>query len=424
MRLSLIFFMLILLPLATGVHAWLFCRDNLPLLTVQAVERLKESGVRDPVVDVRFFDVAISGEAPDPLARERAVAAIRELVPLRLLPEADRLHVTARVKATVAGKHLHLSGWLPEKAEAANVSGILAALRPDLTLHAEDLKISPEVRWPEGTKLPLTLGSPMLQGILDPLRVPAHLRITARGDVMTLSGLLPAGSLKEQLVAALAEVAGAREVDPSGLKASPHVLPAAFAKPEVLVELLREFFRHPPPRTLEIDSEGRPHLEGMATRQLESLWLALLRPVTGAARVDARLSLVPSLYHFPDYVVQSRLPPEIVETVRQSLQGVSLAFEAGTSRLSPEEQTKLALLAPVLLAAGPSLRLVIGGHPEPAGPEPVQRALAQARAESVLSFLVEQGVPATDITAVAFDRVPTTAPASSVLPGSVEIFIK
>jgi hypothetical protein len=48
MRLSLVFFMLILLPLATGVHAWLFCRENLPALTQEAVARLQAAGVRNP----------------------------------------------------------------------------------------------------------------------------------------------------------------------------------------------------------------------------------------------------------------------------------------------------------------------------------------------------------------------------------------
>ena len=45
MRLSLCFFMLILLPVATGVHAWLFCRDNLPRLSEEAMALLKAAGV-------------------------------------------------------------------------------------------------------------------------------------------------------------------------------------------------------------------------------------------------------------------------------------------------------------------------------------------------------------------------------------------
>ena len=99
MRLSLCFFMLILLPVATGVHAWLFCRENLPVLTQEAVARLKAAGVVNPVVDVRFFDIAVTGEAPTPAARQQALEAIRTLGPLRLQPGADRIHVLASLRA-------------------------------------------------------------------------------------------------------------------------------------------------------------------------------------------------------------------------------------------------------------------------------------------------------------------------------------
>ena len=53
-------------------------------------------------------------------------------------------------------------------------------------------------------------------------------------DAIVITGLLPATEVKEELVAVLAEVAGARVVDPSALKASPHVLTAPFAKPGAL----------------------------------------------------------------------------------------------------------------------------------------------------------------------------------------------
>ncbi len=424
MRLSLVFFMLILLPVATGVHAWLFCRDQVPVLMAEAQQRLKAAGVRDPVVEVRFFDIAVIGEAPDPPAREQALAAIRALTPLRLLPGADRLHVVANFQAKLAQKTLHLSGWLPEGEEAVNVSRLLAELRPDLTVNAEALRSAPEVRWPEGVKPPLTAGSVLLKPILDQLRVPAELHIMAKDDAIALTGLLPTAALKEELVATLAEVAGARIVDPAALKASPHVLPAAFAKPELLAAFVRDFFSAPPPRSFDITSDGVPHLEGVATRQMESAWLTLLRPVTGAAKVEARFTLVPSMYHFPGYQVQSTLPPATLEPLREALRGLALVFETGSARLPPQEQTKLAILAPTLLAAGPALRLVIGAHPDPAGPEGVEKAIGQARAEAVLSFLIEQGVPAADISAVVFDPVPAGSAAAPAIPRSIELLIK
>ncbi|WP_395751167.1 OmpA family protein [Prosthecobacter sp.] len=416
--------MLILLPVATGVHAWLFCRENLPVLTQEALVRLKAAGVRNPVVEIRFFDIAVTGEAPDPAAREKALASIRSLGPLRLLPAAERVHVLASLTAQLDGSRLRLSGWFPEGDEVRNVQSLLADLRPDLVIDAADLRTAAVVRWQEGIKPPLTASSALLKPIIDTLRVPAELHISARADAIVLSGMLPDTKLKGELVAALAEVAGARVVDPAALKASPHVLTAAFAKPELLAAFVRSFFSVPPPRSFDIQSDGIPHLKGVATRQMESAWLALLRPVTGAAKVDAQFTLVPSLYHFPEYQIQSRLMPETIDSLREALRGFVINFDAGSAQIPPVEQTKLATLAPTLLAAGPALGLVIGAHPDPAGPDSLEKHIGKARADAVLSFLVEQGVPAADISAVVFDPVPAGSPSAPASPRSVELIIK
>ncbi len=424
MRLSLCFFMLILLPVATGVHAWLFCRDNLPRLSEEAMARLKAAGVHNPVVDLRFYDIAISGEAPDPAAREQALGAIRTLVPLRLQPGAERIHVRASLSAQLDQKTLRLRGWFPDGDEISHVRRLVADLRPDLVINTEELHSAPEVRWPEGVKPPFTASSPLLKPIIDTLRVPAELHIHAKGDAIVLSGLLPDTALKEELVAALAEVAGARVVDPTGLQASPHVLSAAFAKPQLLTAFANSFFSLPPPRSFDIQSDGIPHLTGMATRQLESQWLALLRPITGAAKVDAQLTHLPSVYHFPGYQIQSKLPAATLDSLREILRDCVIMFDPGSAKIPPQEQIKLSTLASSLLAAGPSLGLVIGAHPDPAGPEKSEKDISKARAGAVLSFLVEQGAPTTDIHAVVFDPMPAGSPAAPAGPRCVEILIK
>ncbi|MEZ5387093.1 MAG: OmpA family protein [Prosthecobacter sp.] len=424
MRLSLIFIMLILLPVATGLHAWLFCDENLPRLTQETLARLKEAGVNDPVVDIRFFDIAVAGEAPDPPSREQALAAIRSLQPLRLLPEADRLHVVARLDADVTGNTLHLRGWLPEGDDKNALTGMLSELRPDLRMNTEKLMTAAVVRWPEGFKPPLTVDSPMVRPIVEKLRVPAELRIEAKGDSLVLSGLLPDEDLKQEIVAALVQIAGGREVDPSGLKASPHVQTAPFAVREHLAAFVGDFFRPPPPRSFHVGEDGVPHLTGLATRQMESRWLSLLRPVTGAARVQTDLESVSSELHFPDYKIQSDLPEEQLTIIRSALKDCEITFDEGSSRLSADGQIRLTSLIPVLLSAGPALRLVIGAYPDPAGPEASEKAIGKARAQAVLSFLIDQGIPSSDISAVVFDPVPagsSTAPSS---PRMVEIMIK
>jgi hypothetical protein len=304
------------------------------------------------------------------------------------------------------------------------VRRLLADLRPDLVINTDELHSYPEVRWPEGLNPPFTASSPLLKPIIDTLRVPAELHIRAKGDAIVLSGLLPDAGLKEELVAALAEVAGARVVDPTALQASPHVLPAAFAKPQRLTAFVNSFFTLPPPRTFDIQSDGIPHLTGMATRQLESVWLALLRPVTGAAKVDVQFTLMPSQYHFPGYQIQSKLPPDTLDSLREILRDCVIMFDPGSAQIPPQEQLKLSTLASTLLAAGPRLGLVIGAHPDPAGPEKAEKNISKARADAVLSFLVEQGAPTTDIHAVVFDPVPAGSPAAPASPRCVELLIK
>lgn len=424
MRLGLIFIMLILLPVASGVHAWLFCDEALPRLTQEALALLQGAGVRDPVVDIRFFDIEVRGEAPDPPAREKALAAIRGLVPLRLLPGADRLHVAARLTARVDGETLHLQGWLPEGDHRSVLRGLMNDLRPDLQVQDERLLTAPEVRWPEGFRPPLTADSPMMRPIVEKLRVPAALRIEATHDALVLSGLLPDEELKHELVAALTQVAGGREVDPSALKASPHVLPAAFAVRGHLAAFVGDFFRPAPPRSFEIEADGIPHLRGRATRQMESHWLSLLRPVTGASRVDAVLELLPSEFHFPGYAVRSKLPDGELAAIRSALKGGEIVFDEGSSRLSAEAQIRLTSLVPALLAAGPALSLVIGAHPDPAGPDAAEKAVGKARSLAVLSFLIDQGVPAADISAVVFDPVPEDSSAAPPAPRLIEILVK
>lgn len=423
MRLSLFFLMVILLPVAAVAHAYYIAFHRLPLLRQEVMQILEEAGVQSAKVDLAFLDIDIAGEAPSPQAHRQVVESIRRIGPLRLKPGADRLHVNASVKSSLHDKRLHVSGWLPEEKDVQRLQAILAELRPDLRIDATDLQHAPEVRWPADFKLPLDAANPFLGPILDHLRIPAELNVEFKDGTLRLTGMLPSGGLKEEIIAALSGDSGASEIDPSALVASPHVKAAPFAKKKVLAAFLASFFAAPPPRSFEIKEQGRPRLTGIATRKLESEWLTLLRPVTGAAQVDSKLVLLPSLYHDPAYQPRSPLPPELIKQLRDVLQEVVIAFETGTT-IPPLDQTRLAALASSLLAAGPALGLIIGGHPDPLGDAAKENAMAKSRAESVLSFLIEQGVPATDITAVAFEPVPPGSPAAPAMPRSVEILVK
>lgn len=424
MRLSLFFLMLILLPVAAVAHAYFIAFYKLPDLRLEVLHILEKAGIREPKVDLAFLDIDIAGEAASPQAHREVVESIRRIGPLRLKPGADRLHVNASVKGNLHENRLRVSGWLPEEKDTAILRSILAELRPDLTLDTTDLLHAPEVRWPADFKAPLDATNPILAPILDTLHVPAELKVEFKEETILLSGMLPAGGLKEEIVSVLAGDSGASVVDPAGLKASPHVKAAPFAKRKLLAAFLGSFFAAPPPRSFEIRDQGRPKITGTATRKLESEWLALLRPVTGAAKVDSQLVLLPSLFHLPGYKARSQIPAATLDQLRDVLRNMMVIFDEGSSRIPPIDQTKLAALAPSLLNAGPALGLVIGGHPDPLGDSGAETALAKSRAEAVLSFLIEQGVPGADISAVAFEPVPADSPAAPQQPRSVEILVK
>ena len=424
MRLNLFFLMLILLPLAAVAHAYFIAFHRLPLLRDEVVQILDKAGVTDTKVNLAFLDIDIAGKAPSPRVHQQIIESIRRIGPLRLKQDADRLFVEASIQANLHGERLRLSGWLPEEKHVTQVRHILAEVRPDLTLDASDLLHATEVRWPAAFQSPLDAENPFLGPILDILHVPAELKVDYAGDTIRLSGLLPSGGLKEEIVSAIAGDSGASVVDPAALKASPHVNAAPFAKSQALATFLASFFSAAPPRSFEIHDQGSPVLKGAATRRLESEWLTLLRPVTGGAAVDSHLTLLPSIYHMPGYKATSPLPTAQLDQLRDVLRSITISFETGSSRIPPLDQTRLAALAPALLGAGPTLGLIIGGHPDPAGDLKVESALAQSRAETVLSFLIEQGVPNSDISAIAFEPVPPGSPAAPQQPRSVEILVK
>ena len=242
MRLNLFFLMLILLPLAAVAHAYFIAFHRLPLLRDEVVQILDKAGVTDTKVNLAFLDIDIAGKAPSPRVHQQIIESIRRIGPLRLKQDADRLFVEASIQANLHGERLRLSGWLPEEKHVTQVRHILAEVRPDLTLDASDLLHATEVRWPAAFQSPLDAENPFLGPILDMLHVPAELKVDYAGDTIRLSGLLPSGGLKEEIVSAIAGDSGASVVDPAALKASPHVNAAPFAKSQALPAFLASFF--------------------------------------------------------------------------------------------------------------------------------------------------------------------------------------
>jgi outer membrane protein OmpA-like peptidoglycan-associated protein len=192
----------------------------------------------------------------------------------------------------------------------------------------------------------------------------------------------------------------------------------------VIVPFLRSFYSTPAPGDFSVRADGNPRLSADATRTLESTWLTFLRPLTKGRRAEMQLTYFPSRYHFPGRRIETALPEDVLQTLRDVFAGQYFTFGVGSSTLNAEEKIRLANLVPALLSAGPALKLIVGGHPDPAGELKIEADLARRRAEEIVSFLIEQGAPATEMLPVAFDPVPVGSKHAPTEIRSVEILIQ
>lgn len=416
MRFSIILIALALLPMMVIGHGWFFTEKQQPQLQQAALEKLQASGIQAAVADLRYLDLRIAGNAPSPDVLDQANAAVSAITPLRVI--ANELTVPASLAAEADETTLVIKGWLPDPADTRQLVQLLGKLRPDLALQTKDLKTDSLVRWPEGEKPPLTAESQLLRPILNKLRVSPWLEAVRDSKGLHVRGILPANGSRSAVLSAL------QDRDDSGLLESLHTQQAAFADSEKLGSFLKSFFSQPSPRRFFIDEENGPTIEAGATRTQEGVWLALLRPVSGGKKVNLNLTLYPSEFHLPGHEPTTPLPKEQLKVLNETLAGHLIHFENNSTALSSEAQAQLAVLTPKLLTAGPVLRLVVGGHVSPDGDAQTARRLAKTRAEAVLSFLVEQGLPTNDVQTIAFDPVPSGTPAAPSQSQSVEILIR
>jgi len=416
MRFSICLIALALLPMMIIAHGWFYAEKQQPGLQAAALEVLQTHGIKAAVADLRYLDLRIAGNAPDATSLEAAEQALTVFGPLRLT--RSDLVIPAALHTQLQGATLTISGWLPKDARIQHVTQLLNKLRPDLTIQTEEVKSHPRVFWPEGEKAPLTVESRLLAPLVGNLRVTPWLDLRRDAQGLHAAGVLPATGLRGQLMKLL------EPLQAEQLLESTHTMPATFTQDQDVIPLLEAFFAEPGPRHIRFEEGDGPLLEGSATRQLEAQWLALLRPVTGGKRVRSHLTFYPSVFHLPGRKLISPLPAKVASELAETLQETPISFSTGSATLSATEQARLAALTPALLAAGPAVKLVIGGHLDPGSASARDQSLALARARQVLSFLVEQGLPTSDVLTVAFDSVPPGSPGALAAPHTVEILLR
>ena len=105
----------------------------------------------------------------------------------------------------------------------------------------------------------------------------------------------------------------------------------------------------------------------------------------------------------------------IRDSLNEVLAGRVIPFAPGSAALLPEAQP---ILQEVSAAAKQfaGLRISVDGHTDSDGADAANQALSQARAESVLSALIADGVPAEQLTAIGYGEtqplVPNDSPAN------------
>ncbi|MES2593774.1 MAG: OmpA family protein [Verrucomicrobiota bacterium] len=424
MRFTVVLFFIALLPVMMLVHWWDFEERQQPKLRDHVERILKKARIRGATVDLRYLDLSITGDAPDENAITTARQAIHEIGAARLVN--DRLSILARLKATLHGdqQRLTLEGWMPDAKITEGLREFLQTIRPDLQISVESVQVSSLVRLPEGEKLPLRADSAMLQPIVSAMHVPSALDITRKDGRLTVTGMVPSEALRKSILEAIRSGPHGLPVEAEKLRATTFALAAPFTSEEVIAPFLRSFYGTLAPGDFSVHADENPRLSADATRTLESAWLTHLRPMTKGRRAEMDLTYFPSRFHFPGRRIETALPEDSLQTVRDALTGQFFVFSPGSAALHAEEQARLASLVPALLSAGPALKLIVGGHPDPAGDLKTETALARRRAEQVVSFLIEQGTPATEIQAIAFDPVPLGTKHAPTQIRSVEILIQ
>jgi outer membrane protein OmpA-like peptidoglycan-associated protein len=96
----------------------------------------------------------------------------------------------------------------------------------------------------------------------------------------------------------------------------------------------------------------------------------------------------------------------IVLATRESARGLivnmsDVLFDTGRHTLKPGAREKLAKIAGIILAH-PGLKIEVEGHADSTGGPAINQPLSEKRAESVRTYLVQQGVDSAAITSICF----------------------
>ena len=112
---------------------------------------------------------------------------------------------------------------------------------------------------------------------------------------------------------------------------------------------------------------------------------------------DAQTTTV-DFYLSPEVVV-----PVVTESVRKALldYAKTILFDTGKSTIKPQSEPVLNNIADIL-DDYPNVAFRIEGHTDSVGSESFNKKLSQDRAQSVMNYLIDKGIPSERMTAVGY----------------------
>ena len=407
MRSTIVLIAIILAPAFVVGHWWYFMEFTQPELLARTNRTLKSNGIKTPSVTMHLLHARIAGLAAGIEERERATSAVRQLPGLQLSPSDNLLLIPARIEFSLRNMTVELEGLLPNQDAVDALEKIVTERRPDLAANASRIRTSPFVilgmPQPDGTQPALTDAHKLLRPLLKAIRVPASLSIKREGDAYIARGHLPSEALRQGVLDALQANPAQWRIEAGELIVSRFIDKTEFTDEKTLPVFLQHFFSVPVPGEFSISEGQGPRLTGTATREMESLWLSSLRQVSGGAKVEADITLVPSDFHLPGRRPVSNIPPETVEPLLKALREAELVFDPGSPLLPPTEEIKIAAMMPSIIPAGVELKLLICGYDDPALAPAASKEMTRQRAEAVIAKLRELGMPAMDVEIRHFD---------------------
>jgi hypothetical protein len=393
MRQVLFLIMVCLLPVLMLAHRNYFVNHDQERLLAQVKAALDDpmfSGVDREHLSMNFMDVTLKGFVETPEIREKARQKVDAIHGVRCREEDNHLEIPARLTAKMKQNALDLGGWLPGEELLHSVTQWLEQMRPGLQLDTSEVRLSPFVTH---TEEPTTSPLPAVyQEVLDTIRTNALLRVERKGDALKVTGALPSRELENAVKAALAGDKKTVPLETGGLVSGPYVKSAHFAQAAALPAFLKDFFGSPQSEFFEADG-NTVKLRGVATLEMEAHWRELLLPLAERQEVAADLLVYPTRFHFPNYVPESKLPPEVTEKLRGTLKQAVFHFDPNHSDLLASEMPKFNAASTAIAGAGRDAKILVGGFQETGGDPKAQQQAAVRRCETVIAEFKDRGLP-------------------------------